>query len=889
MVLLFMNAVPGNLQTMPLSHDARQLFDLGTVRGVERSSKKLGVGSSASEWFILLRYAQDGRLLKYLGSRRVDRTDFVITLIDSIDDESRSDTVHVQALQILDEWSVLLLQEPIDPNEIISKLIQKCTTMNSDRLILKSKLISTITSLAITHQFINKSFRQFIHLNMLSVIAKNDGLESALLRRNVCYCLMELETTFPGLLSHKIGHIYSIAKAQKTFAAQGYIQLLSLVLRNACACIRVYNEQPTKPANILKILDDGLVTSHHLSVQGLLATDAENFTSFLFPADMLDTPLFLNSILGHSNAFSGHDVTKRHENKHQYSQFRRSTRFLKEKLESNFEYICATNDILQNSPHLNTKVGGEDPVQRCISYIVDSAPMCSAPSTVQIMHHVCAVVMQTTLSQQSFHISTKRMELSIDICDMHSVVMLMSMFRNRRLLRSKDITSIRVRFLDLLTDFQVPQWRRQLLIAICFGNPSLLGMDVEHLRNLSVILKSIRRVLWTQKVDVLASILGEQAEKSFSATDNSDSHSSITDVSIRIEVLADTGSISTLTQEQCVAILHDALSDVVDFGIIELFRAVFRIIIHAQDVIVKDISTYSLQLVEKHTALLPYLVHVITAASVAKNDASLAISVLSALQDRFVAVPVHTLSYDLDEYLAVLLRVASIPSIRPAAFLLRLKDVLLQTNVCRKGEWNRGHRILEICRCVMQHHDISEVSGGYLASILDTSLDALEQDRIEEFLPSKDSNQSSQHKDVLHQAPHQLLILRRNDEPKRIRRKTSSRRSNPPPEARSRFSRKLSGMSLERLLQNQQLNAATPTIDENESPWFPSLSIDEQLRQTLEPSQVLSEYAAHLNRYMADANIQVPCRLIYEVAPGVAKIAKCPDRLFAIELSLHDP
>lgn len=59
-------------------------------------------------------------------------------------------------------------------------------------------------------------------------------------------------------------------------------------------------------------------------------------------------------------------------------------------------------------------------------------------------------------------------------------------------------------------------------------------------------------------------------------------------------------------------------------------------------------------------------------------------------------------------------------------------------------------------------------------------------------------------------------------------------------------------MSLERLLQNQQLNAATPTIDENESPWFPSLSIDEQLRQTLEPSQVLSEYAAHLNRYMAD-------------------------------------
>lgn len=43
----------------------------------------------------------------------------------SIDDESRSDTVHVQALQILDEWSVLLLQEPIDPNEIISKLIQK--------------------------------------------------------------------------------------------------------------------------------------------------------------------------------------------------------------------------------------------------------------------------------------------------------------------------------------------------------------------------------------------------------------------------------------------------------------------------------------------------------------------------------------------------------------------------------------------------------------------------------------------------------------------------------------------------------------------------------------------------------------------------------------------
>lgn len=79
------------------------------------------------------------------------------------------------------------------------------------------------------------------------------------------------------------------------------------------------------------------------------------------------------------------------------------------------------------------------------------------------MHALAAVLVQTSLSNQVFHVVIKRLEVSVDHCDAHTLLMLLSLFGNRRLLRTKEIISIRVRFLDLATDPCIPKVPRPVL------------------------------------------------------------------------------------------------------------------------------------------------------------------------------------------------------------------------------------------------------------------------------------------------------------------------------------------------------------------------------------------------------------------------------------------
>ncbi|XP_072967137.1 uncharacterized protein [Typha angustifolia] len=51
-------------------------------------------------------------------------------------------------------------------------------------------------------------------------------------RAVACECLRELETAFPGLLSDVAGHVWELAQAERTHAAQSYLLLLAVVARN---------------------------------------------------------------------------------------------------------------------------------------------------------------------------------------------------------------------------------------------------------------------------------------------------------------------------------------------------------------------------------------------------------------------------------------------------------------------------------------------------------------------------------------------------------------------------------------------------------------------------------------------------------------------------------
>ena len=101
----------------------------------------------------------------------------------------------------------------------------------------------------------------------------------------------------------------------------------------------------------------------------------------------------------------------------------------------------------------------EEAVQRCVAFIAAAAANANASAVPHILHTLAAVVAQTHISNQVFNVATKRLEVSADPCDVHALLMLLSVFGPRKLLRTKDIVSIRVRFLDLIADPQVsPVW-----------------------------------------------------------------------------------------------------------------------------------------------------------------------------------------------------------------------------------------------------------------------------------------------------------------------------------------------------------------------------------------------------------------------------------------------
>ena len=98
-----------------------------------------------------------------------------------------------------------------------------------------------------------------------------------MLRRVACYCLGDLEAAMPGLLCQKLGHIFQLAQKQTTFAAQAYVNLLSTVVKNACAAVRLQAHERWR-APFLKHLPTQLVASHRLNVASLLSTHDEPLT-----------------------------------------------------------------------------------------------------------------------------------------------------------------------------------------------------------------------------------------------------------------------------------------------------------------------------------------------------------------------------------------------------------------------------------------------------------------------------------------------------------------------------------------------------------------------------------------------------------------------------------
>ncbi|EGD82999.1 hypothetical protein PTSG_12048 [Salpingoeca rosetta] len=922
---------------------ARALLDLAVVEGVEQpqtwnaesGAPRPGAASVGSPWFTLLQHAQKGNILKHLASRRVDRSEFVAALLESLDDQTRSDSIHAQVLQLLAEWSDVLLAPPEDPSETIAHLISKCTTMMSDRMKFKAKLISTITTLILVHDYTEKGFQSFINFNMLSVLAGDDVVETALLRRIVCHCLIDLELAMPGLLSHKLGHIYQLAQTQTTITAQAYAQLLAVVMRNACAVLRIQSTHKWR-ADILSRVPPELVASHRLNFQSLLSVDDEALTPFFFPPEVLDGPLPLSSFLARPSppppsSRHAHDTRRSAPNTPQRRGAAKPSTSAATTVSAAAVSSSAASTVVPESAivgppgilaaaqPVESKQAGEDAIQRCVSFLSTAASNATAPSMAHTLHALATLLSQTNLSNQVFHVTAKRLELSVDHCDIHALLMLLSIFQQRRLLRTKEIVSVRVRLLDLILDPQVPKWRRQLLFTLCFCNRMLLGKHKTIEDFFPREFESIE--MWTRQVDMLASVVGLQAMARIDSdrrSEHSDSRSTITDTSLRLEVLPDMGALSTMSPDHCLGILRSALdcfqtymfadSLGISAGARAFFATVYRILVHAPPPVTQDVSDYLLRLVASQPAFLPLLVNTVTAVSETLGDTTLATAILRKLQDRFVATEAQTLMQHIDDYLVLVLRLAQVEGIAPATFLLKLKEILTSTAICRRGEWNRGNRLLQICRCIMQRNvteastllplgdvlttiwqsyrniDIQDlarllymllvkVSGARLESVLETSLDDLEQGRIQAFLPADDVDRTRRDHEGIFKATHQLLILKRI-KPKQVRKRDTKYRMHV---------RKPSLTSLERVM---TASSSNDPVDEPLE--LPPVDVDVSLRGTLDADGVLKAYAKHVQANMAQASVRLPCRLSYEVAAGVAKIVRCPEKVFAIQLNLHD-
>ncbi|XP_072281791.1 AP-5 complex subunit beta-1 [Pyxicephalus adspersus] len=216
---------------------------------------------------------------------------FVDDLLKDLKSESLNEQTKVLMLDLFLEFPILLCPEKssgeLTAEILISILQQMPTSIKSINL--RCHLLLAIETVLITTDNFNwncKVAQDFASLLMHLISDINDrkqGSSNRPLRVTACECLRELECCYPGLMSQRLEHLYTMQQQEVTTAHQSYTLLYSVALKNAVQILA----QKEGPANgtLKKMLtsNDSFVWSATKDMKELQLSSGEQL--FMLPSN----------------------------------------------------------------------------------------------------------------------------------------------------------------------------------------------------------------------------------------------------------------------------------------------------------------------------------------------------------------------------------------------------------------------------------------------------------------------------------------------------------------------------------------------------------------------------------------------------------------------------
>ncbi|KAI7794802.1 AP-5 complex subunit beta-1 [Triplophysa rosa] len=146
--------------------------------------------------------------------------------------------------------------------------------------------------------------------------------------------------------------------------------------------------------------------------------------------------------------------------------------------------------------------------------------------------------------------------------------------------------------------------------------------------------------------------------------------------------------------------------------VVTSFRALFIFLAHfnGMEELAEKLINKLCDLYSRHCRLAPHLIGLADQIQVRLDDPVWSFKLLSGLQKRIMEMPplqltIHNLSW----HLKVLKRVAKEGQITQRNTVYLLLNVLINSNLCERGNWQVGNAVLAICRNLLEHPSIDRV------------------------------------------------------------------------------------------------------------------------------------------------------------------------------------
>ncbi|XP_035673182.1 AP-5 complex subunit beta-1-like [Branchiostoma floridae] len=136
-----------------------------------------------------------------------------------------------------------------------------------------------------------------------------------------------------------------------------------------------------------------------------------------------------------------------------------------------------------------------------------------------------------------------------------------------------------------------------------------------------------------------------------------------------------------------------------------LFQALFQYYRqHHSPALAAEIQRLLLDVVLFHPKFVAHTIDLLDSVEELTPDSPMPVEILGALTTHTVKSSPKDVIADLEHYMMILEKAASMTQIDPKPTVLYLLTLLQTTPLCEEGSWHRGHALLSVCAAVMRNH-----------------------------------------------------------------------------------------------------------------------------------------------------------------------------------------